>query len=213
MRRTWVILLVILFALWFYSCGKKAEEAKEEEMVSQQAKEEKAKTEKTPMETMEDVTKQIKEKSEEKLGGKITVSARDALESALPDVPGWEKGKPSYSKTTLGQMSTSEISAEYTREDQRVSVRIVDAAEMSSVLMPFKMGLSMHVEREDDSGYSKTFDFKDHKGIIEHHKGDNRTEMSLLYNDRYIMSFESRYLDEKSLKEFMKKTDFSKLKK
>ena len=82
------------------------------------------------------------------------VSFRD-LQGVLPELPGWERGKPTGERMTA-PVNFSEASVTHTKGDARISTKITDSALNQLLVAPFAMFLAGNYERETDSGYEKS---------------------------------------------------------
>lgn len=232
MRKGLIILTVFIVLIFFYSCGKKGPEAESQTAQSEQEQtiedqeptaettestqeleEKESQTmPKDPMAAMKQFTEQMKEQSKKQAGGEITVADEATLTSVLRPISGWEMQEPSYSKSSMGSLTVSDLETEYMMNGKTIAVRIADAGTAQSALTPVKMAISMNLSREDSEGFQKVFEYKGHKGIEEYHKLDNLSEVTLIYKDRYIISLRSESgLTTKDLKEFLPKLDLSKL--
>jgi len=212
MKKVFVILSVCSVLIFFGSCGKKGPEA--ENQSAQESKEEKSqKIEEKPMAAMQEITKQLKEQSEKQAGGEISVADEATLKLALRPVSGWEMQEPNYSKTSMGHLTVSDLDTEYTMNGKTIGVSIADMGTASSALNPVKAAIAMNISREDSEGYQRIFKYKGHKGIEEYHKLDKRSEITLLYKDRYVVTLNTESdLTVDDLKNFLPKLNLSKLK-
>ena len=218
MKKGFSVFSILIVLLFFYSCGKKGPETGDQsEQPGQEktieSKEESEDTgEKYPMAVVNELTKQMKEQSEKQAGGKITVADETTLKTVLRPVSGWDIQEPSYSKSSIGNLTVSDLETEYTMDGKTITIKISDAGTAQSVLTPVKMAISMNISHEDDEGFQKIFEYKGHNGIEEYNKLDDFSEVTLIYKDRYIVSLRSESgLTTKDLKDFLDKLDLSKL--
>jgi len=230
MKKGFIIFTVFIVLLFFYTCGKKGPEAEsqadqseqeqkkdqepsaEAQKPTQEPEKESQKMEKDPMAAMKEFTEQMKKQSEKQAGGKITVADKATLTSALPPVSGWEMQEPSYSKSSMGGITVSDIETEYTKNGKTIFVQIDDAGTAQSALAPFKMAISLNMTKEDDEGFQRIFEYKGDKGIEEYLKMSDQSEITLVYKDRYVVTLRSDSgLTTNDLKKFLTKLDLSKL--
>jgi len=169
-------------------------------------------TEKDAAVDLGDFFKGVKDASEKQEGGKITVADEKRLSVALPSVSGWNRDKPYYSKSTFGEMTVSEISAKYAKEDKQINLDIKDTGTMAALLAGVKMFLAMNFSQENSDGYERVFEYKGHKGIEKWERENDRAEITFIYSDRYLVEIRgSSGVKMDLLKEFLGNIDYSKL--
>jgi hypothetical protein len=138
------------------------------------------------------------------------VSFRD-LQAVLPELPGWERGKPTGERMTA-PVNFSEASVTHTKGDATISTKITDSALNQLLVAPFAMFLAGNYERETDSGYEKSIKVGDQPGFEKWDTEDKDGELTVIVNKRFIVAIEGRGIDNaKVLHEVLDKTDLKKL--
>jgi uncharacterized coiled-coil DUF342 family protein len=174
---------------------------------------EKVETAEDAVKKMGEVTGMIKERSEQ-IHGKIVVADKETLSAALPDIRGWKMKPPSYGKQSFQGIEMSQLSAVYTGPDSReVEASILDTATASAMLQSMKIILMLNRTVENEDGYEKITTYRGMKAVEKYEKQGQRARISFIVRDRYLVHLTTR--GEKSmetLKDFMAKFDFSKLK-
>jgi hypothetical protein len=135
----------------------------------------------------------------------------DALKSALPEVPGWEKGKP-LGERMMNPVNYAEARVTFTKGDSRIDVKIVDSALNQMLVAPFAMFLAVGYEKETDRGYEKGVKIGEHPGWEKWDAEDRDGELNAIIDDRFIVQIEGRQIDSmKVLHAVMDSTNLKKL--
>lgn len=138
------------------------------------------------------------------------VSFRD-LQTVLPDLPGWEKGKPTGERMT-SPVNFAEAGVTYTKGEAQIQEKIVDSALNQLLVAPFAMFLTAGYERETDSGYEKSVKVGDYPGWEKWNQEGKDGELNVVVNKRFIVQIEGRGIeDTKILHDVMQRTDLKKL--
>lgn len=135
-----------------------------------------------------------------------------ALETALPDVSGWEKGKPEGERMT-SPIPFSKTEADYTKGEEQVQVSITDTAAAAMMLMPVRMMVASGYSRETSNGYEKAVSVNGMPGVEKWSSANKDGELTVLVGDRFIVQLDGHNVSGvKTLHDFAAKTDFGKLK-
>ncbi len=168
-----------------------------EKKMKEDAEKSEDKGEKTPttpeeaIKKMDEVTAEIKERSEQIQGKEIVVTDKETFISVLPDISGWKMEDTSYNRSRFGQLETSHLYTTYVSpEGQRIRVHITDTATASAALRTYKMVFSMNISRENDNGYEKISTYKNTQVIEKYTKDPPETEFVFIVKDRYLVELE-----------------------
>ncbi|HPR63948.1 MAG TPA: hypothetical protein PK014_06970 [Thermoanaerobaculia bacterium] len=225
MKKILMLSLCVILAMGSTACFKKviqkfiggsdqrASSQKEEKSDTAEKSDTKKTEEANPFEAMQEFAKGMKEASEKQQGGEIVVADEATLMKALPDVGGWSRGEPFYSRDAMGSVESSHVEATYEKGDTSVFVKISDSGTMSALLAGARMFMAMNVRHEDSNGYEKVFEFKGHKGYEKWQKADQDGELTYIFDDRYLVEINgSSGVPMETIKDFLGDIDFDVLK-
>lgn len=133
------------------------------------------------------------------------------LQTALPEVSGWERQRPTGERMTL-PVAFSQAEARYTKDNARVEVKIVDSAFHQLLMAPWSMFLTAGYEKETSSGYERSVNVGGNPGFEKWNDDAKDGELNLVVAKRFLVSVEGRDIaDLNVLKDFAAKLDTSKL--
>jgi uncharacterized phage infection (PIP) family protein YhgE len=134
-----------------------------------------------------------------------------ALQGLLPDVSGWERGRPRAERMTAPfPMSTA--STRYTKGKTEISEKITDSGLNQLMLAPLTMMMTAGYQKETDSGFEKATTVAGYPAFEKWDSRDNRGELTLFVGQRYLVELRGSGLgDNKPLQEFAGHTDLKKL--
>lgn len=133
------------------------------------------------------------------------------LQVALPDLPGWEKGKPTGERMT-SPVAFSQTEVSYRKGDAEIELRIVDSGLQQLLLAPYTMFLTAGYEKETESGYEKSTKVKDHPGWEKWDADRRRGEVNAVVAKRFLVQAEGSNLENiQELQDAIGRTDFAKL--
>lgn len=118
----------------------------------------------------------------------------DALKNALPDLSGWEKGKPTGERMS-SPVNYSEAKVTFTKGDSAVDVKIVDSALNQLLIAPFSMFLAVGYEKETDRGYEKGVKIGEYPGWERWDGEDKEGELNAIVAKRFIVQIEGRNIE------------------
>jgi len=138
------------------------------------------------------------------------VSFRE-LQTVLPDLSGWEKGK------ARGEMMTapvkfSQTEVAYTKGNARIEVKIVDTAMSALLTMPYNMFMATGYMKETDTGYEKATVYGGNPGWIKWDSESKRAEVGMVVGRRFLVTIDGNDVpDVKAVEDVIAKMDLGKL--
>jgi hypothetical protein len=219
MRRCEIVCVIAACALAVTACGTSKEEkaAKEAKQVAEAV----AKQAATPggggvadmAKGMQEMAKGFQQMAGQ--GGDAQapvepVSFRE-LQTVMPDLEGWEKGKPTGEKMSAPiAMSQSEVS--YTKDEARIEAKVVDTGFRQMFFLPFTMMMAAGYEKETSDGYEKATMVGTYPGFEKWDESSKRGELAVAVNKRFYVSVEGNSIQNTAvLRELMSKMDLGKL--
>ncbi|MBK5298026.1 MAG: hypothetical protein JJE40_12780, partial [Vicinamibacteria bacterium] len=138
------------------------------------------------------------------------VNFRD-LQALFPDLPGWEKGKPTGEKMTA-PMAFSQAEVRYTKGRSRIDLKIVDSGFHQLLLAPYTMFLTSGYERETENGYEKSTKVGNEPGWEKWNTVRKSGEVNAFVGKRFLVQAEGRDVQDITvLHDAIGKTDLAKL--
>jgi hypothetical protein len=133
------------------------------------------------------------------------------LQTALPEVAGWERQKPTGERMTM-PVAFSQAEARYTKGEARVEVKIVDSAFHQLLVAPWSMFLTVGYEKETSDGYEKSVNVSGSPGFEKWNDNRKDGELNLVVAKRFLVTVEGDGVgDIAVLREFASKLDTGKL--
>jgi hypothetical protein len=133
------------------------------------------------------------------------------LQTALPEVSGWQRATPTGERMT-SPIPFSQAEADYTKGDASISVKIVDSAFSQMLIAPWSMFLTTGYERQTSDGYEKALSVAGNPGFEKWSTSSKDGELNLVVAKRYLVTIEGNDIaDTKVLHEFASKLDAAKL--
>lgn len=118
----------------------------------------------------------------------------DALKTALPDLSGWEKGKPTGERMT-SPVNYAEAKVTFTKGESALDVKIVDSAMNRLLIAPFSMFLAVGYEKETDHGYEKGVKVGEYPGWERWDGEGKEGELNAIVAKRFIVQIEGRNIE------------------
>ena len=118
----------------------------------------------------------------------------EALKTALPDLSGWEKGKPTGERMS-SPVNYAEAKVTYSKGDSAIDVKIVDSAMNQLLIAPFSMFLAVGYEKETDRGYEKGVKVGDYPGWERWDGEGKEGELNAIVAKRFIVQIEGRHIE------------------
>ncbi len=133
------------------------------------------------------------------------------LQTALPEIAGWERGKPRGEKMTM-PVAFSQSEATYKSGRSVIEVKIVDSAFSHLLIAPWTIFLTAGYERQSSEGYEKSINVGGHPGFEKWDSDDRDGALNLVVAKRFLVTIEGRRIeDTKVLHDFAAKMDTGKL--
>lgn len=108
------------------------------------------------------------------------------------------------------KMSTAQ--AEYKEGDQFLEVSVIDFAGVSVVLASAAAWSSVEIDKETDTGYERTTMIDGYKAFEEYDSQRKKGQVSVIAEDRFIITVEGRNIEEGALREALDAVSINKLK-
>lgn len=118
----------------------------------------------------------------------------DALKTVLPDLSGWEKGKPTGERMS-SPVHYAEAKVTFTKGESAVDVKIVDSAMNQLLIAPFSMFLAVGYEKETDHGYEKGVKVGEYPGWERWDGEGKEGELNAIIAKRFIVQIEGRNIE------------------
>lgn len=135
----------------------------------------------------------------------------DALRSALPELAGWERGKPTGERMT-SPVNFAEAQVTFRKGDSEITQKIVDSALNQLLVAPFAMFLAVGYEKQTENGYEKGIKIGEYPGWEKWDNEDKDGELNAIVNKRFIVQIEGRDIENmKVLHAVMDATNLKKL--
>lgn len=135
------------------------------------------------------------------------------LQEVLPEsLNGLERiSKSGQSNGAMG-FKISQAEAKYQTEDgASIEVEIFDTGGLKMGLMSMAAWASLEMDKEDDNGYERTTKIQGFKAFEKYNKRSQRSELSLLVKERFVVKATGRNMEMKSLKTAIKDLPLQKL--
>lgn len=111
------------------------------------------------------------------------------LETVLPDVAGWQRGKATGEKMTI-PVPISQTETTYTNGDAEVQVKIVDSAFSQLLVAPWATFLSSGYEKQTSDGYEKSVNVGGNPGFEKWNSDSKDGELNLVVAKRFLVTIE-----------------------
>ncbi len=197
-----VFSLVLTFVL--FGCGKKEEQTQEQS--------------KGVLEQLSDASKEMQKAAEEMAGQGDRepvppVSFKVLIEFLPKSIGGLTADKPEGESASMGEWSYSQAECNYNSDDgnQRASVQIFDYAYISMLYAPFKMMLSMKIQKESSRGYEKSISVAGYPAFEKWDTDSKHSEVTIMVGDRFIVTVNSYGFGEGSSVKIAESMDLKKL--
>jgi hypothetical protein len=171
--------------------------------------------EQNPQTNMEDMAKAMQQLSEamQKASPVEPVNFR-TLKALLPkELPGMKRTSAEGSKTSAMGVKVSQAEATYTNKDGgTIHIQIMDMGSMKDMVGMAMAGWAMaEYDRETDTGYERTLDYKGNKAMEEWDNEAKSGKISVLVANRFVVEVEGDGVDMRTIKAALDKIDLKKL--
>ncbi|RDB05258.1 transposase [Runella aurantiaca] len=198
MKTIKLIAIFLSLAVLTWNCASKdaEEEAKEEP--------------KNGLEALQKLGEEAERMSKE--GPKETVDPKLLKELLPADADGLKRKEASSEKSAAMGFGVSTAKASY-RDDngQDIDVNITDVAGMGVALMGMAAWSMASIDKETETGYEKTTEYKGHKAFEKYNTQSKNGEISVIVANRYIVQVEGRDVDMDKIKSVLDDIDLDKL--
>lgn len=129
-----------------------------------------------------------------------------ALQEFLPEKLNGLK-RTAKSGQTNGAMGfkISQAEGKYeTKAGSTINIDVVDTGGLKMGLMSMAAWANLDIDKEDDKGYERSTTLKGFKAFEKYTNRNNKSELSLLVNNRFVVKAEGREVDMKELKAVVK---------
>lgn len=200
MKTIKLLALFLSLTLLSWNCTSKEEEEAEK------AKEEP----KNAIEALQKIGEEAEKMSKE--GPKETVDPK-LLKALLPeDADGLKRKEASSEKSAAMGFGISTAKASY-RDDngQDIDVNISDVAGMGVALMGMAAWSMATIDKETETGYEKTTEYKGHKAFEKYNTDSKNGEISVIVANRYIVQVSGNGVGIDKIKSVLDDIDLDKL--
>lgn len=198
MKTIKLLAIFLSLAVLTWNCASKdaEEEAKEEP--------------KNGLEALQKLGEEAERMSKE--GPKETVDPKLLKELLPADADGLKRKEASSEKSAAMGFGVSTAKASY-RDDngQDIDVNITDVAGMGVALMGMAAWSMASIDKETETGYEKTTEYKGHKAFEKYDTQSKNGEISVIVANRYIVQVEGRDVDMDKIKSVLDDIDLGKL--
>ncbi len=197
MKTLKALALFLSLAVVTWNCASKEEEEAKEEP-------------KTGLEALQKLGEEAEKMSKE--GPKETVDPKLLKELLPSDADGLKRREASSEKNAMMGFGVSVAKATY-RDDngQDIEVNISDVAGMGVALMGMAAWSMASIDKETETGYEKTTEYKGHKAFEKYDTQSKHGEISVIVANRYIVQVEGRDVEMDKIKSVMNDIDLDKL--
>lgn len=135
------------------------------------------------------------------------------LKALLPErIAGMDRTSHTGEKVGAMGFKMSTAQAEYENGDQSLDVSVVDFAGVSMILASTAAWASVEIDKETESGYERTTTIDGYKAFEEYDSKRKAGQISIIAEDRYIITIEGRNIEEGALREALDAVSSDKLK-
>ncbi len=198
MKTIKLLAIFLSLAVLTWNCASKdaEEEAKEEP--------------KNGLEALQKLGEEAERMSKE--GPKETVDPKLLKELLPADADGLKRKEASSEKSAAMGFGVSTAKASY-RDDngQDIDVNITDVAGMGVALMGMAAWSMASIDKETETGYEKTTEYKGHKAFEKYNTQSKNGEISVIVANRYIVQVEGRDVEMDKIKSVLDDIDLDKL--
>jgi hypothetical protein len=136
------------------------------------------------------------------------------LQELLPEkLAGYERKSKAGETTGAFGMTISRAEAKYADGDCDAKVELIDTGGIAMGIMGMAAWSSTTIDKEDENGYERTSTLDGYKCFEKFRKNGNSSELSVLVENRFVVSTSGRNCDMDQLKKLVKGMDLGKLKK
>lgn len=135
------------------------------------------------------------------------------LKPLLPEsIGGLERASHDGKKVGAMGMNLSTAQAQYKDGDETLAISIIDFAGVSYFLASSAAWATMEIDEESDTGYKRTTMIDGYKAFEEYDNQKKNGQVSIIAEDRFIITVEGRNIEEGALREALDAVSIDKLK-
>lgn len=97
-----------------------------------------------------------------------------------------------------------------TPKGEKIKIEVFDTGGLKMGLMSMAAWASLEMDREDENGYERTSTLKGHKAFEKFNKRSQKSELSLLINERFVIKATGQPLEMQALKAAVKELPLQK---
>jgi hypothetical protein len=212
--KSYLFLSALVMMLVLAACGGGKTEANENEESTGTTSSSGAQTSEEPA-NMQDAMKQAEEAMKNLQNGQQTepVNFRK-LQELLPEkLAGFERKSKSGETSGVMGFNISRAEASYEKGNCNAEVEMLDTGGMSTALIGMAAWASVTIDKEDDEGYERTSTLDGYKCFEKFRKNGPSSELSILVNNRFIVTANGRDCEMDELKKLIKAMDLGDLEK
>ncbi len=212
----WRVISCLILSLIIIAGCSKEENKEPRESESAKVKEETGSTAKTGIKDLDnfvDNMKDVQKAMEE--GKKFEVVDFRELKALLPEVLGdLKRADARGEKTGAMGFTVSKAEADYNSEDysKSINIEISDTSGATGFAGIASWGWAMtDIDREDDTGYEKTINYKGNKALERYNNQDRSGSIEIMIARRFMMSVNGNGVSMDEIKNAADKIDIGKL--
>jgi hypothetical protein len=199
MRRVLIYGLTLATVSAAAACGGKIDEARQAATQAREA-----------AKSMEQFAKSMEQQPKGADGQTSEPVAFSQLQAFLPDLSGWEKGKPE-GESMSAPVKYSEAKTRYTKDESAIELKVVDTAMSQLLTLPYQMFLASNYSKESGTGYEKAVKIGGNPGWEKWDSEAKRAEIGVIVGKRFLVTVEGSDTDMKTVQGVLGKMDLSKL--
>ena len=160
-----------------------------------------------------DAVKEL-EKSVNKLqdGEKVEVANFRELKKLMPEeINGMKRKSNTGQKTGAMGFNVSNAEAKFEDGDRRMEINIVDIGGMGAAMAGMAAWTMVEIDKETENGYERTTTIDGNKAFEKYDSRRKRGEVSVILNNRFIVTIKGRNVEIKDMKAALDELDFDEL--
>jgi len=148
----------------------------------------------------------------DKDGDKVEVVNFRELKKLLPDeIGGAERTDAKGQRNGMFGINIAQAEGKYRDGDKRADVSIVDVGGIGLALRSMANWSQMEIDNESDDGYERTTEIDGYPALVKWNDRNQRGEIAVLVNNRFIVSIKGRNIDMDDLEEALDDIDLDDL--
>ena len=145
-------------------------------------------------------------------GKEIDVVNFRELKKRFPSsIAGMERQSSEGQTTGFAGMKISTAEAEYRDGNQHLDLTITDTGGLGAALMGMAFWSNLEMDKETENGFERTTEIDGHKAYMKHDRKTGRSEIAVIYNDRYLAVAKCKGMDFEDLEDVIDDLDLDDL--